>query len=372
MYIKNLDDIKKKLQNEKEEEDKDEEVNEIDSERNSKTEETEGKNAQEISNKIDTNKRTKKNVKKNVSKIQKQKKNKIRVMTTYFVKNNLIFGIKVLFVLVISLFYYIISILIEFAQKEELLSFDSINDRMIGILKSTYDEFILIKKEIQTFEETLINCEMIEEDKRYRMNLKTISEIKIPSFGNDIMRITTDFGFSGKALNNFSTLFVENITKSLEEFDNNDLSYFKDILINGMEQTLINIGSLFGVVVDELNHLNEHPNAVEFKELIDESRYRNFELFLCEYYQKAILITEELLNALRAQKLNSIVKTIKLVSIIYIIITLVIFFLLVGIIFNLKDMFYSFIYFICILPFEYLSEDRDLYDEIIKLGDDYF
>ena len=107
---------------------------------------------QEINSKFDQSKKPRKNVKKNVSKIQKQKKNKIRVMTNYFLRNHLLFGIKVLLMLIISLFYYIISILIEFAQKEELLSFDKINDRMIGILKSTYDEFILIKKEIQNFE----------------------------------------------------------------------------------------------------------------------------------------------------------------------------------------------------------------------------
>ena len=255
-------------------------------------------------------------------------------------------------------------------KKEELLSFDKINDRMIGILKTTYDEFLLIKKEIQNFEERLYNCEIINETLLYKMNIKTISEIKIPSFGNDIMRITTDFGLSGQALENFSTLFAENITKSLEEVNAKDLAYYKDILINGMEQTLINMGSLFGVVVDELNHVKEHPK--EFKELIETSRYRTFELFLCEYYQRAIFIAEDLLNILRKQKLNSIVKTIKFVSIIYVIITFVIFCLLVFIIFSLKDTFYSFIFFICILPFKYLSEDKDLYDEIIKLGDDYF
>ena len=54
-------------------------------------------------------------------------------------------------------------------------------------------------------------------------------------------------------MNDFNTLFVENIIKSLEEADNHDLVYFKDILINGIEQTLINIGNLFVVVVDELN-----------------------------------------------------------------------------------------------------------------------
>ena len=368
LYIKNLDDIKKKLQNEKEEEEKDDmDLNNSGTGDSSKKEEEE-KSFRE--NKIRDDKKLRKNVKKNVSKIQKQKKNKIKVMTHYFVKNNLFFGIKVLLMLIISLFYYIISILIEFAQKEELLSFDKINDRMIGILKSVYDEFILIKKEIQIFEEKMVNCEILYNSQNNTMHIKTISNIKIPSFGNDIMRITTDFGFSGQALNNFSTLFVENITKSLEEVYPYELWRYKDLLINGMEQTLINMGSLFGVVVDELNHINVHQK--EFKKLIQDSRYRNFELFLCVYYQKAILIAVELLNALRSQKLNSIVKTIKIVSISYIFITIIIFFLLVFIIFSLKDAFYSFIYFICILPFKYLSEDKDIYDEIIKLGDDYF
>ena len=369
-YIKNLDDIKKKLQNEKEEEEKDDiDLNNSDSGKNSKSDEDEKNVVKDSDNKVDQ-KKPRKIVKKNVSKIQKQKKNKIKIMTNYFLKHNLLFGIKVIIMLIVTLLYYIISILIELAQKNELLSFDKINDSMIGILKSTYDEFILIKKEIQNFELKLNNCEIKDYSNLYKMNVKTISEIKIPSFGNDIMRITSDFGFGGQALNNFTTLFEENITKCLEEVYPDYLTNFKDILINGMEQTLINIGSLFGVVVDEINHINEHPH--EFQSLIEDSKYRNFELFLAVYYQKAILIAEDLLNALRNQKVISIVKTIRIVSIIYIIITLTISFLLVFLIFSLKDVFYSFIYFISILPFRYLSEDKDLYDEIIKLGDDYF
>ena len=369
LYIKNLDDIKKKLQNEKEEEEKDDlDLNNSDTDkRNSKSEDDE---SIKESKKFDITKKVKKNTKKNVSKIQKQKKNKIKVMTRYFLKNNLFFSIKVILMLIISLAYYIIIILIEFAKKEEILSFDKINDKMIGILKSTYDEFILIKKQIQDFEENLINCDISDISKINKMEIKTISEIKIPSFGNDIMRITTDFGFSGRALDNFTTLFVDNITKSLEEVYPDELDMYKDILINGMEQTLINMGSLFGVVIDEINHINEHPD--EFKSLLNKFKYRNLELFLCEYYQKAILIADELFLELRTQKLNSIISTIKIVSYVYVIITIIIVILLVFTILNLKDVFYSFIYFISILPFKYLYEDKDLYDEIIKLGDDYF
>ena len=370
LYIKNLDDIKKKLQNEKEEEEEkdDLDLNNSDTEkRNSKSEEDES--AKE-SKKFDLARKVKKSTKKNVSKIQKQKKNKIKVMTRYFLKNNLFFSIKVILMLIISLAYYIITIFIEFAKKEEILSFDRINDKMIGILKSIYDEFILIKKQIQNFEENLVDCEIIDISKIRKMEIKTISEIKIPSFGNDIMRITTDFGFSGNALDNFSTFFVDNITKSLEEVYPNELNKYKELLINGMEQTLINMGSLFGVVIDEINHINEHPD--EFKDLLNKFKYRNLELFLCEYYQKAILIADDLFLELRSQKLNSIINTIKIVSSIYVIITVIILILLFFTIFSLKNVFYSFIYFISILPFKYLYEDRDLYDEIIKLGDDYF
>ena len=370
LYIKNLDDIKKKLQNEKEEEEKDDlDLNNSDTERrNSKSEDDE---SIKESKKFDLTRKVKKSTKKNVSKIQKQKKNKTKVMTRYYLKNNLFFSVKVILMLIISLAYYIIIIFIEFAKKEEILSFDSINDKMIGILKSTYDEFILIKKQIQDFEEKLTNCEITDISKINKMEIKTISEIKIPSFGNDIMRITSDFGFHGHALENFTTLFVDNITKSLEEvYPDEELDMYKDILINGMEQTLINMGSLFGVVIDEINHINEHPN--EFKSLLNQFKYRNLELFLCEYYQKAILIADDLFLELRTQKLNSIISTIKIVSSVYVFITVVILILLVFTILNLKDVFYSFIYFISILPFKYLYEDRDLYDEIIKLGDDYF
>ena len=373
LYIKNLDDIKKKLQNEKEEEEKEDFENNSDLKKNSKSESEGGKDdktSYKDNNKLEATKKLHKSNKKNISKIQKQKKNKIKIMTAYFMKNNLFFGIKVILMLVISLSYYIISILIELSEKNEFVTFDKINNEMIGILKSTYDEFIKLKRELQIFEENLINCEIKNESNIYTMKIATISDIKIPSFGNNIMRITTDFGFEGPALDNFTTLFMENLTKSLENVHPEELKYYKDIIANGMEQTLINIGSLFGVIIDELNHLNENP--YEFKSLIENSKYRNFELFMLIYYQKAILITEDLFNQLRAQKINSINKTITIVSIIYIIVIFIIFFLLVFIIFSLKDVFYSFIYFIGILPFKYLSEDKSLYDEVIKLGDDYF
>ena len=68
-----MDDIKKKLQNEKEEEEKDDlDLNNSDTERrNSKSEDDE---SIKESKKFDLTRKVKKNTKKNVSKIQKQKK----------------------------------------------------------------------------------------------------------------------------------------------------------------------------------------------------------------------------------------------------------------------------------------------------------
>ena len=152
-----------------------------------------------------------------------------RFVIPYFIWPFLFLGIKIILIMAISLSYYIISMLLENNQKNDFLVFDTINDSMIGILKSTYDEFILIKKEIQNFELKLNNCEIKDYSNLYKMNVKTISEIKIPSFGNDIMRITSDFGFGGQALNNFTTLFEENITKCLEEVYPDYLTNFKDI-----------------------------------------------------------------------------------------------------------------------------------------------
>ena len=85
---------------------------------NSKNEEENEKNENQKDISQKNLKLNKKNKKKDGNK-QKQKINKMKLMTFFFIKENISFGLKILFIIIISLTYYILSIIIG----EKFISF---------------------------------------------------------------------------------------------------------------------------------------------------------------------------------------------------------------------------------------------------------
>jgi hypothetical protein len=162
-YIKHLDDIKKKLINESGEKD-DLDITEIESR----------KTLNELKRKRTIKKKTIKKERNKQNKAQNQKKEKLKKMKNFFVKNNIFFVIKILLINIISLSYYIVAILIEKKQKNELLIFDNVNDSVIGFFKESYDIFISLKRELEIYERNLTLCEIDENKKVYTLNLPKI------------------------------------------------------------------------------------------------------------------------------------------------------------------------------------------------------
>ena len=103
-YIKNLNEIKKKLQNDNNIEEEEKEDVDINDSISKKT-----KNENISENKELKEKKSKKNIKidKNkAGKAIKQKKNKIKIMSSFFVRNNIFFIIQIVFIMLTSLSYY--------------------------------------------------------------------------------------------------------------------------------------------------------------------------------------------------------------------------------------------------------------------------
>ena len=153
-YLKSLDELKKRLRNEyAEEESKDEDM-EFDSNRISKKEEEE---KIEIKKKLneDKNEQKKKKKAKKSNKLQQQKKKKKHVMGLYFFKWNLFFTLKIIIILVISVSYYLISMIIESNNKSNYLDFDQTTDAIEGIYKTSFDLYLSLKIEMEKFEEQM-------------------------------------------------------------------------------------------------------------------------------------------------------------------------------------------------------------------------
>jgi len=372
-FLNKLNELKKKFRNESnEDEDKEDIENDFDSKINSKNEEENEKNEnqKEISQK--NLKSNKKNRKKDGNK-QKQKKNKMKLMTFFFIKENISFGLKILFIIIISLTYYIFSMFIGTNKKKNLLSFDRINEEMIGIFKESFDTYILLKNELVLYEDSLKNCKIVDGKETYRMKIPLVSEIKTPNLGNNLVTITGESGFSKKTMDNFTELFSGNACPVLSHSSGG--LYMCSIILDGvlkkgMEQTLTKMGSTTGTIIEELNTINNRGK--EFNEIINSSSFSLYETFIEFYYQRAYLVLYEIFVDLRSEKLSSIKKLLRILLIGYIILFNLLVLLLIYLIFYTNKIFNSFLNFIWILPVKYLSEDENFYKEVIKFGNDSF
>ena len=368
-FLNKLNELKKKFRNESnEDEDKEDIENDFDSKNEEENEKNE--NQKEISQKH--LKSSKKNKKKDGNK-QKQKKNKMKLMTFFFIKENISFGLKILLIIIISLTYYILSIFIGTNKKINLLTFDTINEELIGIFKESFDIYISLKKELVLYEDSLKNCKIDNEKEIYKMKIPLVSEIKTPNLGNNLVAITGESGFSQKTMDNFTELFSGNACPVLSHSASG--LYMCSILLDGvlkkgMEQTLTKMGSTTGTIIEELNTINNRGK--EFNEIINSSSLSLYEAFIEFYYQRAYLVLYEILSNLRSEKLSSIKKLLRMILIGYVILFNLLVLLLIYFIYYTNNIFNSFLNFIWILPVKYLSEDENFYKEVIKFGNDSF
>ena len=129
-YITKLDQIKKKLRNDNnDEEDKgdDMDLNELDTKKKDEDEE-EGNDTTNKKNSTENNGK-KKNIKKDKNKqnkIQQQRRKKLNLMVSFFRTKNILFEAKIILILAFSLLYYILSIFIKSKYKNEYIDRKSV------------------------------------------------------------------------------------------------------------------------------------------------------------------------------------------------------------------------------------------------------
>ena len=243
---------------------------------------------------------------------------------------------------------------------------------MIGVFKECFETFIHLKNQLDKFEENnLINCKA-KENPIYKMNLPKISDLKIPNFGNNIMKITSDFGFKTETLLNFTLLFTDDACMVLEKKENYIICgiSFNDLLSQEIEHSISKMSSLFGTIIDELTDINN--DASQFKEKMNNSKFQLLEQFFEYYFQKSIILADGILSQLRTELLNNIKNLIIIVLVIYIVLILFLFGVLFYFIYTFQKVLYSFLFFIAILPFQYLLEDNNLYNAINTFSNNYY
>ena len=368
-YLKKLDEIKKKLRNDTtEEEEKVDDIELKDDEEGEGNDVIEEKNSNKISRKIKTIERDKN--KKN--KIQQHRRNKLKLMTTFFRVNTLFFQFKIILILSSSLTYYILSIFIKSSKKNSIINFFELNEALNYVFKNSYDIFISLERKLDIYERSLINCSTI--GNFTEMIFPQIGEIDTPKFGNLIMEIIGNSDLNEETINNFSKVFQNNACEILIQYSN-EMEYCRNfwsgVLVKGLEQAIIQMDIIIGTVIDELKSLND-KNNITLLRLMTESSYIQYVQFNAFYLYRAYLNKFEIFDEFNNQKLNGIIKGLKILFLFYIIISLVLFTLLIYFVYSYNSLFNSFLNFVGIFPTKYIFEDELFYNEIIKFGDKYF
>ena len=155
LYIKSLDELKKRLRNESAEEESKDEDMEFDSKKASKKEEEEKIEKKKRYNDEKNEQRKKKKKGNKSNKAQQLKAKKKSIMGLFFFKWNLFFTLKVIIILIISVSYYLVSMIIESNTKDNYLDFDQTTDSIESIYKISFDLYLSLKTEMEKFEEQM-------------------------------------------------------------------------------------------------------------------------------------------------------------------------------------------------------------------------
>ena len=155
LYLKSLEELKKRLRNENADEESKDEDMELDSKKMSKKEEEEIVEKKKKKNDEKNEQRKKKKKGNKSNKAQQMKAKKKVIMGLFFFKWNLFFTLKVIIILIISVSYYLVSMIIESNNKTNYLDFDQTTDSIESIYKISFDLYLTLKTEMEKFEEQM-------------------------------------------------------------------------------------------------------------------------------------------------------------------------------------------------------------------------
>ena len=363
LYLKTLDEIKKKFRdetNEDEEKNLDDDLKDEMDEKNdynSKIKNDE-KNIKEDS----LNSRSLKKKKQN--KIQQQKLKNKRIISEYLFKINIILILKFGIIFLFSTSYYLTSIIKYKKTKRSYYEYDT----TVAEINTAYFDYFKI---FLNFEEQL---QILGRTKnKSELNISKDDDIIRPKLGSYLIYIIKSSKYSKQNLELFEKLYNDDACALLISNENENKicrSILSSILSKGFEQAIVQISTIITNVIDELNSLKENKNL---EDIYDEaSIFLEYDIFMEYYMYKAFLVTKDIFEKFKNDEKSIINNNDKIILLIFCIIYIILFFFLLFYIYSYKDSTGSFLSFIAIIPAKYIADDEEFYKQVISLEPFYY
>jgi len=362
-YIKNLDELKKVIRNETDNEE-DKNMDEFDIKEgdinDNVDDDSKNKNNENYKKEYTSNKNQKKNKQ---SKLQQQKLKKKIIMSKYFHKLNSFFALKIGFIFIVSVLYFALTMIVTSYMKENYKKFNSIVQQVNEVYFNSFEIFLFLKEQIE---------KIFNSNDQSDIYIPDDSDIEKPKLGNALMYLFNNKKYSEESLTLIKTLYNDNACEVLchDKYEKDFcLNAFSSILTKGMEQAIVQMDIIITNCIDELNSLKYNNTLYN---IYNESNFFNYEIFVGHFMLFSFIRTQDIFDSFRKDEKRNISYTNKNILIVFVIIYFFLVILMIYLILSYKNVINSFFNFIGIIPTKFIIDDGNLYKEIIKLEHKFY
>ena len=361
-YLKKLEELKKKFRDDtNDEEDKNIDELELGADDIDGKNENNSQDNNDINVKknISNNRENPKKKKSKQNKIQQQKLKKKKIMSDYFIKYNIYFGVKLSILFLIITTYFVVTMISCENMKRNYKEFDSTIEQIDKVFYQSFTTFMSFKEQIDIFN---------SENDTSKLTILSDS-IEKPKFGNALMYIIRSSKYSHEYIQKMQKLYSNDscdiLTQNTDEYKYCE-SIFSSILTKGLEQAIVQMSLIITGCIDELNSLKKIKNLTYL--YYANSSYYNYEIFMGYYMLESFLLTQNAFEVFRNNEKYSIIKSIFIILVIYVIILILLIIIIIYLIYAYKKIENSFLNFIGILPAKFIVDDESFYTVIFKFG----
>jgi len=362
-YIKNLDELKKVIRNETDNEE-DKNIDEFDIKEgdinDNVNDDSKNKNNENYKKEYTNNKNAKRNKQ---SKLQQQKLKKKIMMSKYFHKLNSFFALKIGFIFILTILYFALTMLVTSYMKENYKKFDSVVQQVNKVYFNSFEIFLFLKEQIE---------KIFNSNDKSDIKIPDDSDIEKPKLGNALMYLFNNKKYSEESLNLIKTLYNNNACDVLCN-DKYEIEFcqnaFSSILTKGMEQSIVQMDIIITNCIDELNSLKYNNTLYN---IYNESNFFNYEIFVGHFMLFSFIKTQDIFESFRKDEKRHISYINKNILIVFVIIYLFLAILMIYLILSYKNVINSFFNFIGIIPTKFIIDDGNLYKAIIKLEQKFY
>ena len=370
-YLKKLEELKKKFRDDTADEE-DKNLDELDvgvDDIEGKNENSKDNNDMNYKRQFENKENEPKKKKNKQNKLQQQRLKKKKIMSDYFIKYNIYFGLKNVILFLLSSSCFLVTSLILYSTKSNYMEFDSTIEEVNRVFFLSFQTFMSFKEQIDLYN---------KENNTQILQIPSESEINSPKIGNALMYIIRNSKYSKEYVDIIETLYNVDACKIISNDTNNNTNeynfcekIFSGILTKGLEQAIVQMNLIITNCIDEFESLKKNNKSLETLYYKNTS-YANYEFFIGYYMLESFLITQKAFEIFRSDERLVIFRIINIILAIYVIFYLILIVCIICMINSYKKIENSFLNFIGILPAKFIADDESFYNAIFKYGQYFY